>query len=149
MATAGHNVQNGDSLMASPSLNPQDTSHIQPPLPLPVNPSTSANPVPPQPSQVPLPNSSGGKNTAFEEQVAQHASSHQPFHAPFAQPFAVPPVESVPPAPFVQWQPEPHTQPLHNQPGPPRQPAHLPRPVLIWGLGLKEWSFCSVTASTG
>ncbi|KAG8775947.1 hypothetical protein FRC12_001179 [Ceratobasidium sp. 428] len=61
--------------------------------------------------------------------LPQTAAPHSPQvptsnpSAPSAQPFVVPPVNSIPPAPFVQWQPQPPVQPPHGQPIPPSQAA--------------------------
>ncbi|KAG9095148.1 hypothetical protein FS749_010980 [Ceratobasidium sp. UAMH 11750] len=121
MAMTGHNLQHdGDSHMADQSLNPhaQTSSHVQPPVrPAGQDPHIVTPPAPPHLPQGPLP---GSGNMSFEEHIAQHASTHQPF-APSTPPFVVPPVESVPPAPSIQWQPDPPLQPLHSQAVLPRQ----------------------------
>ncbi|KAG9094252.1 hypothetical protein FS749_012809 [Ceratobasidium sp. UAMH 11750] len=122
MATTDHNLQyDGDSHMADQSLNFHTPGHVQPSAPPPAgqDPHIVTPPAPPHLSQGPLP---GLGNMSFGEHIAQHASTHQPFVAPSTSPFVVPPVESVPPAPSVQWQPNPPPQPLHNQ-AVPRRPA--------------------------
>ncbi|KAG8705761.1 hypothetical protein FRC08_001462 [Ceratobasidium sp. 394] len=108
--------------MVDSSLDPQTSSHVQPPPPPPAGqgPHIAIPPAPPAPSQVPLPNRS------FEEQIAQHALTHQPFYAPSASPFVPPSIESVPSAPFVQWHPDPPPQPLHGQ-AVASQPAQPPK----------------------
>ncbi|KAG9124598.1 hypothetical protein FRC07_010993 [Ceratobasidium sp. 392] len=53
--------------------------------------------------------------------LPQTVASHSPqvptsnLDTPTAQPFVAPPVNSIPPAPFVQWQPQPPVQPPHGQ----------------------------------